>query len=211
MKTALAAPDDGPDKKKYGIPDKDKKGLKKKTEYNYTNESIKKRTSDSYQKKEDPDYEKFKRDYKAPEGRYNGYKAPDGSWHGSPGSESAIKAHYKWSKMNPDDRKKARERNESERQMSGRKISAPKDKPKTKPDPKSPEAEKSMEAKKKLEARRKAMQKAEPPTLKINIKKDYKVVENKIKKPEDKEKANKLKKTASRSKTPIRMKNKKAK
>jgi hypothetical protein len=207
MKTAVASPDEGPDKKKYGIPPKDKKGLKKKTEYNYTNENIKKRTSDSYQKKEDPDYEKFKKDYKAPEGRYSGYKAPDGSWHGSPGSDSAIRAHYKWSKMNPDERKKARERNESQHQMSGRKISVLKDKPKTKPDPKSPEAEKSMEAKKKLEARRQAMRKAEPPT----IKKDYKVVENKIKKPEDKKKENKITKKASRSKTPIRMKNKKAK
>jgi hypothetical protein len=208
MKTALAAPDDGPDKKKYGIPPKDKKGLGKKTEYEYKSESInKKRPSDSSQKKEDPGYEKFKKDHKVPEGRYNGYRAPDGSFHGSPGSESAIRAHYKWSKMNPDERKKARERNESEHQMSGRKISAPKDKPKTKPDPKSPESEKSMEAKKKLEARRQAMRKAEPST----IKKDYKVVENKIKKPEDKEKANKLKKTASRSKTPIRMKNKKVK
>ena len=43
------------------------------------------------------------------------------------------------------------------------------------------------------------------------IKKDYKVVENKIKKPEDKKKENKITKKASRSKTPIRMKNKKAK
>jgi hypothetical protein len=206
MKTAVASPDEGPDKKKYGIPPKDKKGLPKKNEYKYESKTVYK-SGDREKKKEDPDYEKFKRDYKAPEGRYNGYKAPDGSWHGSPGSESAIKAHYKWSKMNPDERKKARERNESEHQMSGRKISAPKDKPKTKPDPKSPEAEKSMELKKKLEARRQAMRKAEPPT----IKKDYKVVENKIKKPEDKEKANKLKKTASRSKTPIRIKNKKAK
>jgi hypothetical protein len=39
----------------------------------------------------------------------------------------------------------------------------------------------------------------------------YKVVENKIKKPEDKKKENKITKKASRSKTPIRMKNKKAK
>jgi hypothetical protein len=207
MKTALAAPDDGPDKKKYGIPPRDKKGLKKKTEYDYKSESInKKRTPDSSQKKE-PGYEKFKKDYKVPNGRYNGYRAPDGSFHGSPGDESAIKAHYEWSKMGPDERKKKKERNESEHQMSGRKISMPKDKPKTKPDPKSPEAEKSASARKKLEERRQAMRKAEPPT----IKKDYKVVENKIKKPEDKKKENKITKKASRSKTSIRMKNKKAK
>ena len=44
----------------------------------------------------------------------------------------------------------------------------------------------------------------------IKFKKDYKVVENKIKKPEDKEKekSNKLRRTASRSKTSIRIKKK---
>ena len=206
MKTAVASPDEGPDKKKYGIPPKDKKGLGKKTEYEYKSESIKKRKPDSSQKKEDPDYEKFKKDYKAPNGRYNGYKAPDGSWHGSPGDESAIKAHYKWSKMSRDERDKVRDRNERNRQMSGSKISMPKDKDRpTKPDPKSPEAQKSAELKKKLEMRRNEMRKASP-----TIKKDYKVVENKIKKPEDKEKekSNKLRRTASRSKTSIRMKKK---
>jgi hypothetical protein len=203
MKTAVASPDDGPNKKKYGIPEKDKKGLPKKNEYDYHSKQVSK-SGDREKKKEDPGYEKFKKDYKAPEGRYNGYKAPDGSWHGSPGSESAIKAHYEWSKMGPDQRKKARERNNNDHQMSGRKISAPKDKPKTKPDPKSPEAEKSASARKKLEERRQAMRKAEPPT----IKKDYKVVENKIKKPEDKKKENKITKKASRSKTPIRIKKK---
>lgn len=206
MKTAVASPDEGPDKKKYGIPPKDKKGLGKKTEYDYKSESSKKRTSDAPQKKEDPGYEKFKKEHKVPDGRYNGYRAPDGSFHGSPGSESAIRAHYKWSKMNPDERKKARQRNESEHQMSGRKISMPKDKDRpTKPDPKSPEAQKSAELKKKLEMRRNEMRKASP-----TIKKDYKVVENKIKKPEDKEKekSNKLRRTASRSKTSIRMKKK---
>lgn len=190
MKTAVASPDDGPNKKKYGIPPKDKKGLGKKTEYEYKSESIKKRPSDSSQKKEDPGYEKFKKDYKAPDGRYSGYKAPDGSWHGSPNSESAIKAHYKWSKMNPDERKKHKQRTEQEHQMAGRKISMPKDKPK----PKSDQVPVDRDVAKRLAARKAA----------------YKVVENKIKKPEDKEKANKLKKTASRSKTSIRM-NKKAK
>ena len=190
MKTAVASPDEGPDKKKYGIPPKDKKGLPKKNEYKYESKHLYK-SGDREKKKEDPGYEKFKRDYKAPEGRYNGYKAPDGSWHGSPGSESAIKAHYKWSKMSPDERKKTRERNESEHQMAGRKISAPKDKPK----PKSDQVTVDRDAVKRLVAR----------------KASYKVVENKIKKPEDKEKANKLTKKASRSKTPIRMKNKKDK
>ncbi len=71
-------------------------------------ESLKKseRIKDSG-KPTDKDYESYKNDYlkSAPSGRYNGYKAPDGSWHGHPQSESAIKAHYKWSKMNPDQRK----------------------------------------------------------------------------------------------------------
>ena len=200
MKTAVASPDEGPDKKKYGIPPKDKKGLGKKTEYEYKSESInKKRKSDAPQKKEDPDYEKFKKDYKAPEGRYNGYKAPDGSWHGSPGSESAIKSHYKWSKMSRDERDKVRQRNESERQMSGRKIPTPKDKP-INSDPAKKYA--IEELRKRREMRKSKLEET------IKVKKDYKVVENKIKKPEDKEKANKLRRTASRSKTSIRMKKK---
>jgi hypothetical protein len=40
MKTAVASPEDGPDKKKFGIPKKDKKGLAKKTEYEYKSESM---------------------------------------------------------------------------------------------------------------------------------------------------------------------------
>lgn len=40
MKTAFASPEDGPDKKKFGIPKKDKKGLAKKTEYKYQSESM---------------------------------------------------------------------------------------------------------------------------------------------------------------------------
>jgi hypothetical protein len=40
MKTAMASPDEGPDKKKFGIPKKDKKGLAKKTEYEYKSESM---------------------------------------------------------------------------------------------------------------------------------------------------------------------------
>jgi hypothetical protein len=40
MKTAMASPDEGPDKKKFGIPKKDKKGLAKKTEYKYQSETL---------------------------------------------------------------------------------------------------------------------------------------------------------------------------
>lgn len=55
----------------------------------------------------DKEYEAFKSDYLKRDlsGRYHGYQAPDGSWHGHPASESAIKAHYKWSKMTVDERK----------------------------------------------------------------------------------------------------------
>ena len=193
MKTAVASPDEGPDKKKYGIPPKDKKGLRKKTEYDYHSSSIKKRTtaSSSSQKKEDPDYEKFKKGHKVPEGRYSGYQAPDGSWHGSPGSESAIKAHYKWSKMSPSERKQHKERHD-EQKRAMQKSPKPDYKIKEgdpKPKPKNPGENSGM-------------------LNRAVEKKSYKVVENKIKKPEDKEKANKLKKTASRSKTSIRIKKK---
>jgi hypothetical protein len=40
MKTAIASPEDGPDKKNFGIPKKDKKGLAKKTDYEYKSESM---------------------------------------------------------------------------------------------------------------------------------------------------------------------------
>jgi hypothetical protein len=40
MKTAVASPEDGPDKKNFGIPKKDKKGLAKKTDYEYKSESM---------------------------------------------------------------------------------------------------------------------------------------------------------------------------
>ena len=36
----MASPDEGPDKKKFGIPKKDKKGLAKKTEYEYESKTI---------------------------------------------------------------------------------------------------------------------------------------------------------------------------
>lgn len=50
MKTAVASPEDGPDKKKFGIPKKDKKGLAKKTEYKYTSESVAKDSRDKHKR-----------------------------------------------------------------------------------------------------------------------------------------------------------------
>lgn len=116
VKTAISSPDEGPKKKGYGIPEKDKKGLRPKNDYNSMNKT--KQVGHAPKKKEDPDYEKFKKNYKAPEGRWNGYQAPDGSWHGSPAHESAIKAHYKWSKMGPEERKKTRQQNNDRSTMS---------------------------------------------------------------------------------------------
>jgi hypothetical protein len=173
MKTAVASPDEGPDKKKYGIPPKDKKGLSKKTEYDYTSERYKKAPSPNKYKEGDP------------QKKYNN------------AGESSKPAMPK-SPRNEDT--KRRQMQEEKK----RTIKMPKD---YQPKPKSgePKSEEYLNLKKRREMRKEKMQ--ESP----KIKKDYKVVENKIKKPEDKKKENKITKKASRSKTPIRMKNKKDK
>jgi hypothetical protein len=172
MKTALAAPDDGPDKKKYGIPPKDKKGLKKKTEYDYQSKKVSK--TDGREKK------------------YVGYGSNPKDRYSSEDHQMASRKPDPKDKHKNDERKNPKPKSpqigqqEYKRsQMQDAMKHAPNDKPK--PKPKSPGFD-------------------EP-----KIKKDYKVVENKIKKPEDKKKENKITKKASRSKTPIRMKNKKAK
>jgi hypothetical protein len=172
MKTALAAPDDGPDKKKYGIPPKDKKGLSKKTEYEYKSDRYKKAPSPNNYREGDP------------QKKYNN------------AGESGKPAMPK----NPRNEDTKRHQMQEEKKRT---IKVPKD---YQPKPKSaePKSENYIELKKRREMRKEKMQE-------IKIKKDYKVVENKIKKPEDKKKENKITKKASRSKTPIRMKNKKAK
>lgn len=151
MKTALAAPDDGPDKKKYGIPPKDKKGLSKKTEYKYESKQVSKTNG---REKKHLNYGSNTKD-RYSSARLEGYLP-----------EKAA------------ERKKPPKDNE-------RKTSAPK--------------QPHLEDKKRS-------QMEEDYKRTIKLKKDYKVVENKIKKPE--EKANKLRRTASRSKTSIRMKKK---
>jgi hypothetical protein len=162
MKTAVASPDEGPDKKKYGIPDKDKKGLPKKNEYEYKSERYKKEKPNTYGKPMKGDPSTF--------GKHEAWmnKPPkDKPKPSTPKSPQLGRSEYKRSQMQDAMKPK------------------PKDMPK--PKPKNPGFD-------------------EPKTKKI-----YKVVENKIKKPEDKKKENKITKKASRSKTPIRMKNKKAK
>jgi hypothetical protein len=172
MKTALAAPDDGPDKKKYGIPPKDKKGLSKKTEYKYESKHVSK--TDGREKK-------YRGYGDNPAARYS---SEDHNM--SPRKPDPKDKHKNDERKNPKPKSPQIGQQEYKRsQMQDAMKPKPKDMPK--PKPKSPGFD-------------------EP-----KIKRDYKVVPNKIKKPEDKEKANKLKKTASRSKTSIRMKNKKSK
>jgi hypothetical protein len=172
MKTAVASPDEGPDKKKYGIPPKDKKGLSKKTEYEYKSDRYKKAPSPNKYREGDP------------QKKYNN------------AGESSKPAMPK----NPRNEDTKRRQMQEEKKRT---IKMPKD---YQPKPKSaePKSENYIELKKRREMRKEKMQE-------IKIKKDYKVVENKIKKPEDKKKENKITKKASRSKTPIRMKNKRAK
>jgi hypothetical protein len=202
VKTAIGSPDEGPKKKGYGIPDKDKKGLKPKNDYKSMGETREARnhSNELPAKKEDLDYEKFKQDYikhksHLDKQRYNGYQAPDGSWHGHPLSESAIKAHHKWSKMTREQQQKHTEREKQHRNMMNKRpdkqheqqLPKPKELPKTSkpgwdhPSPKTPASRLQDELKKKSSS--------------------VKVVKNAIKKPEDKEKekANKLKKKSPTS------------
>jgi hypothetical protein len=183
MKTAVASPDEGPDKKKYGIPPKDKKGLPKKNEYEYKSEQYKKEKPNTYDKPMKGDPSKF--------GKHEEWMNKPPKDKPKPSTPKSTQLGHKRSQMQEEKK---------------RTIKMPKD---YKPKPKSaePKSEEYLNLKKRREADRQAMRKVEPPT----IKKDYKVVENKIKKPEDKKKENKITKKASRSKTPIRMKNKKAK
>jgi hypothetical protein len=175
MKTAVASPDEGPDKKKYGIPPKDKKGLPKKNEYEYKSDRYKKAPSPNKYREGDP------------QKKYNN------------AGESGKPSHLPKNPRNEDT--KRRQMQEEKK----RTIKMPKDY-QPKPKPESPRDKYALdELKKRSEMRNQKME------ANLKVKKDYKVVENKIKKPEDKKKENKITKKASRSKTPIRMKNKKAK
>jgi hypothetical protein len=204
MKTLVGGEDKDPRKKGYGIPDKDSR--KKET---YKIKTSRAQKDPHAKEKSDPDYDKFRADYlkHAPSGRYNGYQAPDGSWHGHPASESAIKAHYKWSKMSADERKAHTERRKKEQynlkkapdRDSHRPVKpkeSPKESPKTTPSER-PSFNKRTEDHESMLKKHMAKKSA-----------SVKIVANKVKTAADKEKekANKLKKTASRSKTPVRTK-----
>ena len=213
MKTLVGGEDKDPRKKGYGIPDKDsrKKEASKPKPYEYTSKAKK----DPHAKeKSDPDYDKFKADYlkHAPSGGYNGYQAPDGSWHGHPASESAVKAHYKWSKMNADERKKHTERRKKEQYNMQKAPDRDRHKPAVKPKESSKEPRKTTpsERERQKPSLGKRTEDHESMLKKHMAKKSasVKIVANKVKTAADKEKekASKLKKTASRSKTPIRTK-----
>lgn len=176
MKTAVASPDEGPDKKKYGIPPKDKKGLSKKTEYKYESKHV---------SKTDKREKKYRGYGDNPAARYSSEDHNMSSRKPDPKDK-----HKNDERKNPTPKSPQIGRDERKRsQMQDTMKPQPKDTPK--PKPKNPGFD-SDKIKSALERKRAS----------------YKVVENKIKKPEDKEKANKLKKTASRSKTSIRMKKK---
>lgn len=123
IKTAIGSPDEDPKKKKNWKHPEDKSDLKPKS-YDRKmghDESLYKR-KDTPAKKEDPEYDKFKKDYLKEKSHlngkgYHGYQAPDGSWHGHPLSESAIKAHHKWSKMTREQQQKHTERQKKDRFM----------------------------------------------------------------------------------------------
>jgi len=126
LKTASSADEPRPNKsftspgspKKPGLPNKkDYSKENKNKDYMYNKAASKDRKPEP----KDPHYEKFKSDYLSKSskgGPYNGYQAPDGSWHGHPHSESAIKAHYKWSKMSNEEKKRTRERNDAAKQIA---------------------------------------------------------------------------------------------
>ena len=212
MKTLVGGEDKDPRKKGYGIPDKDsrKKEAQKPKAYEYTSKAKK----DPHAKKEkpDPDYEKFRADYlkHAPNGRYNGYQAPDGSWHGHPASESAVKAHYKWSKMSADERKAHTERRKKEQYIMKKAPDRDRHKPPVKPKESPKEPSKTTPSERQKPSFNKRTEDHESMLKKHMAKKSasVKIVANKVKTAADKEKekASKLKKTASRSKTPIRTK-----
>lgn len=126
LKTASSADEPRPNKsftspgspKKPGFPDKKDYNKENKNKDHIYNKAASK---DRKPEPKDPHYEKFKSDYLSKSnksGAYSGYQAPDGSWHGHPHSESAIKAHYKWSKMSNEEKKKTRERNEAAKQIA---------------------------------------------------------------------------------------------
>jgi hypothetical protein len=209
LKTASSADEPRPNKsftspgspKKPGLPDKkDYRNKEQNRDYMYNKAENKPRKPEP----KDPDYEKFKSDYlsRSKGGIYYGYRAPDGSWHGHPGAESAIKAHYKWSKMSNEEKKKTRERNDhiSQKTKTEDKHTAPNVKPKS-TDPMPGEHKKPYQKPKKEDQYNRSMG---PLSKKMeDQKKSIKVVALKKKTPEsiaaDKQKAKDAKKPASRA------------
>ena len=181
MKTAVASPDEGPDKKKYGIPPKDKKGLSKKTEYEYKSDRYKKTPSSNRYKEGDP------------QKKYNNASQYGEEMHNVRKQEPKNKDKHEL----PRERKNPKNREEDKKGRIGQDVK--KLKIESKPKEKLPTDDAARAARR--AARKKAY---------LQYAAKYKVVENKIKKPEDKEKekSNKLRRTASRSKTSIRMKKK---
>ena len=126
LKTASSADEPRPNKSFTSPGSPKKPGLSDKKDYSKENKNKdymynKAASKDRKPEPKDPDYEKFKSDYLSKSnksGAYHGYQAPDGSWHGHPHSESAIKAHYKWSKMSNEEKKKTRERNDAAKQIA---------------------------------------------------------------------------------------------